>query len=358
MRRTRLADGRYFIFYDFEREPEILQPGPASAPTPGVGELRLSEQTGEWVITAAHRQERTHLPPPEYCPLCPSRSGAPPTEVPARDYEIAVFENRFPSLWRDPPLATVAEPGWMVRPARGRAEVVLYTSDHNAVFGALSPQHIARLIEVWGQRYLELAAEEDVEYVSIFENRGEEIGVTLHHPHGQICAYPFVPPIPALEMATAARYRAQTGCCIHCDLVGRERKDGRRVVLERGGVVAFVPFAARWPYEVHVYVTRHAPHMAALAAGEVTDLAGVLRGVVAAYDALFDRPMPYVMAMHQAPTRGRSAETADAHYHVEFYPARRARDRLKFRAGGETGMGVFVNDVMPEAAAEMLRGVL
>lgn len=355
-RRTRLNDGRYFIFYDFERQPEILEAGERVAPVTGGGELRRYAPTGEWVVTAAHRQGRTHLPPPEQCPLCPSRPGAPPTEVPAYDYEIAVFENRFPSLWREPPQPSARGPEALVQPARGRSEVVLYTPDHDAVFGALPLGHVARLIRVWADRYLELAADPHVEYVFIFENRGEEIGVTLHHPHGQISAYPFLPPIPAAELNVARRHREESGRCLHCELVAHERADGRRILADRESVVAFVPFAARWPYEVHLYAARHVPHIAALDDAEVTVLAGLLVRLVAAYDALWDRPMPYVMAMHQARTGGGQDER-EAHYHIEFYPARRARDKLKFRAGSETGMGVFVNDVLPETAAAALRRV-
>lgn len=358
-RRTALADGRYFLFYDFEREPEILPPRGPMPPAAGTGELRRYVQTGEWVVTAAHRQGRTHLPPLESCPFCPSREGAPPTEVPATDYEIAVFENRFPSLWRDPPAPTAASPDERVRPARGRSEIVLYTPDHDAAFPNLGLEHVARLIAVWAHRYLELGGEAGIEYVYVFENRGEEIGVTLHHPHGQISAYPFVPPIPAAELAAARRHREATGRCLHCDVVSEERNDGRRVLVDKSGIVAFVPFAARWPYEVHVYPARHVPHIAGLDGGEVWGLAAVLLRLVGAYDALFERPMPYVMAMHQAPVSGGVWDAdPDAHYHIEFYPARRARDRLKFRAGSETGMGVFINDVLPEVAAAELRGVL
>src|SRR5580693_6348875 len=190
-----------------------------------MGELRFEELRGEWVDYAIHRQERTFLPAEEHCPLCPTRPGGQETEIPLEAFEIAVFENRFPAF----------------EAPRGAAEVVVYTDQHHATFATLPPERARALMWVWRERYAELGAREDVEYVLIFENRGVEVGVTLHHPHGQIYAYPFLPPVPALELAADARL----GGCAPCALLAREIQDGRRVVYENEGVVVYVPYAAR-----------------------------------------------------------------------------------------------------------------
>jgi UDPglucose--hexose-1-phosphate uridylyltransferase len=190
-----------------------------------MSELRFQELRGKQVVYAIDRQERTFLPPAEHCPLCPTVPGGEPTEIPFAAFEIAVFDNRFPAF-----LAP-----------HGAAEVIVYTDSHTGSFGTLSAERARELMWVWRHRYAELGAREDVAYVLIFENRGVEVGVTLHHPHGQIYAYPFLPPVPALELAADARL----GGCAPCELLRRELDDGRRVVYENDGVVVYVPYAAR-----------------------------------------------------------------------------------------------------------------
>ena len=174
----------------------------------------------------------------------------------------------------------------------------MYTDDHDASFGTLPPERAEALMWVWRQRYMELGAREDVEYVFIFENRGVEVGVTLHHPHGQIYGYPFLPPVPGLELAADERLDG----CAPCALLRRELEDGRRVVHENDRVVVYVPYAARWAYEAHVVLREHRPSLLDCEAEELRLLAGALQALVRGYDALFDRTFPYVMAVHQAPT--------------------------------------------------------
>lgn len=183
-----------------------------------------------------------------------------------------------------------------------------------------------------------------------FENRGIEVGTTLHHPHGQIYAFPFLPPVPALELEADRRL----GGCALCALLGRELEGGERVVYAGDSIVSYVPYAARWPYEVHVVLREHRPSLAHCTPGELSELAGVLQAVTRGYDRLFARPFPYVMVVHQAPTDGRH----DGHLHVEFYPPLRTADKLKYAAGCEQGAGTFLVDVMPEDAARALRGAI
>jgi UDPglucose--hexose-1-phosphate uridylyltransferase len=295
---------------------------------------RYNELRGEEVVYAVHRQDRTFLPPADHCPLCPTRPGHPPTEIPVASYELVVFDNLFPTF----------------EAPEGGAEVVVYTDDHNGSFAALAPERAEALMWVWRHRYQELAARPDVEYVLIFENRGVEVGTTLHHPHGQIYAFPFVPPVVALEAAADARL----GGCATCKLLERELADAERVIYENDAVVAYVPFAARWPFETHVVLREHRASLLECTPSELTALAVALQSVTQAFDRLFDRPFPYIMVVHQAPTNGHS----DGHLHIEFYPPLRSATKLKYLAGCEQGAGTFIMDVLPEASAASLRELI
>jgi len=322
-----------------------------------LNELRWDPTLREWVAYATRRQDRTFLPPAEYCPLCPTKPGGFPTEIEREHYEIVVFENKFPSF--APDAGVPDEPGSTLTPTApglGVCEVVVYSDDHDATLAGLSERRIGNLVEVWADRYGELGAREEVEYVFIFENKGEAIGVTLHHPHGQIYGFPFVPPRPAKELQAAREYREQNGgSCLHCDVLAQEYEDGRRVVAKGEHFTAFIPFYAHFPFEVHLYAGRCAPSIADLDAEERRDLASVLKRLLAGYDALFGFSLPYMMVMHQAPTDGEDHDSI-AHFHIEFYPPNRTADKLKYQAGSETGAGAFVMDVLPEQSAETLRG--
>jgi UDPglucose--hexose-1-phosphate uridylyltransferase len=298
-----------------------------------MGELRFNELRGEHVDYAIHRQERTFLPPADHCPLCPTRPGGAETEIPFASFEIAVFENRFPAF--EAPL--------------GAAEVVVYTDRHDGSFATLAPERARQLMWVWRERYIELGERADIDYVLIFENRGVEVGVTLHHPHGQIYGLPFLPGVPAAEALADERL----GGCAPCQLLRRELRDGRRVVYENAETVVYVPYAARWPYEAHTVLRRHRASLADCSAAELAALADSLQALTRGYDALFERPFPYVMVMHQAPTGGEGHGAG--HLHVEFYPPLRTADKLKYIAGCEQGAGTFIVDALPEDTARALR---
>ena len=322
-----------------------------------MSELRWNPQLGEWVITSTDRQERTFLPPRDFCPLCPTRPGGPPTEIPRADFEIVVFENRFSALHPDPPEPAVEGTALTpVRPAAGVCEVVVYMPKHDATLAAASLEQMEHLIGVWAHRTLELGARPEVAYVYAFENRGEAVGVTLHHPHGQIYAYPYLPPLAEREVASGREHMARTNSCLWCDLARQEREDARRIVLRTEHWQAVVPFFARWPYEVHLTPARHLGWLHELDRAEVADLAFALRSLLRAYDALFGFPLPYVMAIHQRPTDGGRHDSY--HLHFEFYPPNRSAERLKYLAGSEVGAGAFINDTLPEQTAERLRNVL
>jgi UDPglucose--hexose-1-phosphate uridylyltransferase len=308
-------------------------------------ELRFDPLRGQWVAYATTRNDRTFLPT-DFCPLCPTGAGGA-SEVPLDGFEVVVFENRFPAFGPD------LQGGRPVRPSKsGGCEVIVYTPEHTLTLAQLPLERVSLLVDVWADRYRELGSRSDVAYVYIFENKGEEVGVTLHHPHGQIYALPFVPPFAKAELDASRGHLAASGRCLHCDQVDRELS-GPRAVLSNDSMVAFVPHAARWPYEVHLYPRRHAVSIADLDVAERLDLARALLHVTRAYDRHFGFSTPYVMAMHQAPTDG--GAWPEAHLHVEFYPPHRRADRLKYLAGVELGAGTFVNDTRPEDTAHQLR---
>jgi UDPglucose--hexose-1-phosphate uridylyltransferase len=307
-------------------------------------ELRLDPLRNQWVAYATERNDRTFLPT-DFCPLCPSGKGGA-SEVPLDTFEVVVFENRFPAFGPD------RRNGRPVRPPTTGCEVVVYTPEHDLTLAQLPPERVRLLVDVWADRYRALGARAEVAYVYIFENKGEEVGVTLHHPHGQIYALPFVPPFAQAELDASGKHLAGSGECLHCSELALEAS-GPRVVLEEGSVIAFVPRAARWPYEVHVYPRRHVASIADLDDAERWDLARALLGVSGTYDRHFGFSTPYVMAVHQAPTDGTG--WPQAHLHFEFYPPHRRGDRLKYLAGVELGAGTFVNDTRPEDTAAQLR---
>ena len=318
-----------------------------------MSELRWHPLLQEWVITATHRQERTFFPPDDYCPLCPTKQGGFPTEVPLDDYKIVVFENKFPSLRSNSEPAVTSTDYSPVRPADGVCEVICYTPDHQATLSDLSVEHIERLVEVWTDRFQELSARPEVEYVFIFENKGKEIGVTLNHPHGQIYAYPFIPPKVAIELAGSLKWFKEHGECLMCHIVESEIAEGTRIVETNDTWVSFVPFFARYPYEVYVTPRTHCGSLSDFSPQEKKDFARILKSIAQKYDRLFGFSLPYMMVMHQTPSDG--GKYGHYHFHVEFYPPHRDANKLKYLAGSEAGAGAFINDILPEETAERLR---
>jgi UDPglucose--hexose-1-phosphate uridylyltransferase len=324
----------------------------------GLTERRFDPARGEWVTISSHRQDRTFLPTTESCPLCPTRSPEHPTEVPVPAYDLAVFDNKFPSLMAQPPAPSVDSSGlYPVSPAIGAAEVVVYSEDHSGTLAGMDRERVGWIIELWGDRYAELGSRDEVDYVLVFENKGVEVGVTLHHPHGQIYAYPEIPPVPLRELRAAQAHMDEHETCVFCDQVGRERRDRVRVVAENQSFVAFVPFAARYPYEVHVMSRRHAPSLLDLTDPERDLLAEILLRLLRGYDALFGFSMPYIMGIHQAPTDDGEWQ-AVSHFHIEFTPPYRTATKLKYLAGSEFSGGAFLNDTVPEESAARLRAAV
>jgi UDPglucose--hexose-1-phosphate uridylyltransferase len=363
-RDAHLADGRELFYYDDAEttlgavralDLRVLDPRPETAT------MRQDVMTGEWVSIASSRQNRVFLPPADQDPLAP-QTAANPSEVPAR-YDVAVFENRSPSfgpalgragsgplIASDPPrgLADLEMLGLgRSRSSVGRCEVVCFSPDAAGSFGTQSETRARTVIEAWADRTAALSALPGVEQVFPFENRGEEIGVTLHHPHGQIYAYPYVTPrtsrlLKSIDHTTPELFQ---------HILDSER-EGPRVVLSGQHWTAFVPFAARWPIEVHLMPHRQIPDLAATSAEERDELATLYLRLLRGIDALYDTPTPYIAAWHQAPVnRGRDT----VRLHLELTSPRRAANRLKYLAGSEAAMGAWIGDVAPEEAADMIR---
>ena len=324
-----------------------------------MSELRWHPILEEWVITATHRQDRTFFPPPDYNPLAPTKPGGFPTEIPAPDYDIVVFQNKFPSLQPHPPAPAVEGTDLMpVRPAVGVCEVVVYTPQADATLAQLPLEKIEHLVWVWTDRFEALGARPDVDYVFIFENKGREIGVTLAHPHGQIYAYPFVPPKLQTELHSARKHWDTTGRNLFQDVLDQELTDGRRIVLQNSSFVATVPFFARYPYEVHITAREQGKTaLTDFTRAEQRDLATILKTLLGKYDNLFHMSLPYMMVLHQRPSVGPSADYPYYRFHIEFYPPYRTKDKLKYLAGSEAGAGAYINDTLAEEKAAELRAL-
>ncbi|MGZ8380476.1 MAG: galactose-1-phosphate uridylyltransferase [Nitrospira sp.] len=347
------SDGRALFLYG--RSPIDAQYAPSplgDRPTPS-SHFRWHPFRGEWVAYADFRQHRTFLPPPEYNPLVPTVDSSQPTELPAGRYDVAVFENRFPTM--APQTGALPHSLTDTMPGTGVCEVVVYTQDASASLGSLPIEHIEVVLASLADRYTELGARPDIQYVMPFENRGVEVGVTLHHPHGQIYAYPFVPPIPAEELRRQAEFFRTHGRGLLATHLEAEQQDGRRMLYDGPHAVAFIPSFARYAYEAWVAPKRPAPSLADLSPSERQDFARALKTLLLKYDGLWDRAFPYVMVFHQAPTDG--VAHPEAHLHLECYPTYRMPGRIKYLAGSELGAGLFTSDTLPEAKAMELQQV-
>ena len=250
----KLSDQRDIFYYDSKKVERSAVDKRDDKAQPGIGHLRFDPLVNEWVAVASHRQHRVFLPPKELCPLCVS-SDDKLTEIPDSNYEVVVFTNRSPALtspgsnWQLPAVSGFDTPN---ADAAGACEVVCYTQDHGATFAQLSTGQIRTVLEAWKDRDAQLSKLSYIEYVFPFENRGEEVGVTLSHPHGQIYAYSFVPPRVEKMLQAASSHLAKTGRVLLDDVIAREIKDKKRIICENGEWIAFVPYAARYPFDFHL----------------------------------------------------------------------------------------------------------
>jgi len=350
---ARLADGREIIYFDETADAARVLTDPRDLPiVEPASEIRYDALRDEWVGIAGHRLTRTYHPPAEACPLCPS-SPANPSEIPSPDYDVVVFENRFPSFAGAQ--AVAASPvAFEIEPGHGRCEVVCFTSDHTASFSSLTPQRVSTVLAAWIDRTETLSAIPAVQQVFCFENRGVEIGVTLAHPHGQIYGYPFITPRTAATLRAVDAHLEATGRNLFADVLAGELAAGTRIVAQNEHWVAFVPFAAHYPLEVHLYPRTRVPDLPALGEAQRAALPEIYLEVLHRMEGVFDDTFPAISAWHQSPVHtGRDSFWL----HLEIFSIRRAVGKLKFLAGSESAMDAFVNDIAPEVQAARLRDV-
>ena len=314
-----------------------------------MAELRYNPLTKDWVMIASHRQNRPQMPK-DWCPFCPG-SG----KVPDEGYTVLKYDNDFPALSQNPPEPDdVQNDFFKVKPSYGKCEVILYSPDHTTTMSELDTPHIRKIVDLWSERFCEIKKDENIKYVFIFENRGEVVGVTMPHPHGQIYGYSFIPKKLELELSSSKEHLEKTGKCLFCDMLENEIAFKKRIVIENDDFVTFLPFFSEYPYGVYIMSKRHFGNLEEMTDKEKDSLADILKKTVGALDNLFGYTFPYMMCMHQSPVNSEDASEY-YHFHIEFFPPMRAADKQKFNASSETGAWAHCNPTAPEEKAEELR---
>ena len=351
-----MNDGRTIRYYDTAGQFRTAKDSRPSEEQPGIGELRLDPLVNEWVAMAAHRQGRIFLPPKELCPLCPT-NGELLTEIPESDFEVVVFDNRSPSL--RPPDGDFALPDLVGADtdegvAAGKCEVICFTADHGGAFKSLSAQRVRTLLEAWIDRTRELSELPYIAHIAPFENRGEEIGVTLAHPHCQIYAYSYLPPRVAKMLEVARAHHAKTGRVLFDDVVARELRDEVRVITRNEHWLAYTPYASRYPFEIHIAPLQPVADLTELTPAARDSFPAIAIEIMQRLDGVFGVDMAYIAAWHQAPVR---TARDILRLHWQITSVRRAPGKLKYLAGSESAMGAFIMDMKPEQSAQQLKDV-
>lgn len=313
-----------------------------------MAELRWHPLTKDWVMIASHRQNRPQMPK-DWCPFCPGSGKVP------EKFDVYEYDNDFPALSQTPPTPDdVANDFFKVADSYGKCEVILYSPEHTVTLPELSVDHISKLVDLWIERFNEIKKDEKIKYVFIFENRGEAVGVTMPHPHGQIYGYSFVPKKLQLEVESAKEFKEEKGKCIFCEMLEQEQKAESRIIFETEHFTVFLPFFCEYPYGVYIMSKRHIQNIAEFTDEEKADFAKVMKETTGMLDSLFDYKFPYMMCMHNAPVNGE--DTSEYfHFHVEFFPPMRSAEKQKFNASSETGAWAHCNPTAPEEKAKELR---
>ena len=312
-----------------------------------MAELRYDPLTNDWIMIASHRQNRPQMPK-DWCPFCPGSGKVPD------DFDVLEYDNDFPALSQNPPVPDdVAAGPYKTTPCHGKCEVILYSKEHTVTLPELPLPHVRKLVDLWCERHNIISADEKIKYVFIFENRGEVVGVTMPHPHGQIYGYPFIPKKLELECASMKKHKKETGKCLICDMMETEISEKKRIIFENEDFVVFIPFFSAYPYGLYIVSKAHKQYITEFTEREKDNLAAAIKNAAGTLDSLFDYTFPYMMCMHQAPVN--SGDVSDFHFHIEFYPPMRSRDKQKFNASSETGAWAHCNPTCPEEKAEELR---
>jgi UDPglucose--hexose-1-phosphate uridylyltransferase len=310
-------------------------------------ELRWNPVLKWWVMVSSERQNRP-LTPDDYCPFCPGSDKIP------EDYEVLSYENDWPILLPNPPEVTPPDsPIFRNAKSYGKCEVILYSPEHDSSLGDLSLENIEKLIELWVAKYIEFGSKDFINYVFIFENRGEEVGVTIVHPHGQIYGFPFIPKKIEIELSSCKEFNEKKKKNLYIEILREELKMGERIVDKNDSFVTFVPYFADYPYQVFIIPRKHRLSIDELNEKEKKDLSKSLRRITSTYDNLFERDFPYMMCFHQKPTDGK--DYSYYQFHIEFYPPLRNEKTQKFNASSETGSWTHGNPTSPEEKAKELK---
>lgn len=313
-----------------------------------MAELRWHPLIKDWVIIASHRQDRPQMPK-DWCPFCPGSGKVPD------NFDVYKYDNDFPSLSQNPPEPDdVPTKFYKMKEAYGKCEVILYSPKHTITLPELSVEHVRKLVDLWTERFIEIQKDEKIKYIFIFENRGEAVGVTMPHPHGQIYGYSYIPKKLELELESCKEYHDNNDTCLICDMTQDEKQSKDRIIFENEHFLVFLPFFTEYPYGIYINSKRHIQNLAQFTEEEKTSLAETLRDAAGTLDSLFGYQFPYMMCMHQDPVN--SGDYSEYyHFHIEFFPPMRSANKQKFNASSETGAWAHANPTKPEEKAEELR---
>jgi len=312
-------------------------------------ELRWNPLLGTWTMVAAKRQARPHMEE-NYCPFCPGQGRL-------KNYDVLEYDNDFPALMKHPEMSKKIKSSiYKNAPSYGKCEVILYSPEHKTTLAQLPLEHIIKIINLWADRSAKLSKDKKIKYIFPFENKGEEVGVTMLHPHGQIYAYSYVPFKIRAELENAKAYHKKTKQCIICGINKEESDFNGRIIYENKSFLVYLPYFTDYPYGVFISSKQHRPYITDLSKEEKHDLAEALKITEGTFDFVFNRPFPFMMCMHQCPVN--SPEYKDSkkyfHLHIEFYPPLRAKDKIKYYASSESGAGAAANVAVVEETAKQL----
>lgn len=311
-----------------------------------MAELRWHPLINDWVMIASNRQGRPQMPK-DFCPFCPGSGKVPD------NFDVYKYDNDFPALSQNPPNPdNVATDFFQTLPAYGKCEVILYSSGHTITVPKLSDEHMGKLVSLWQERFRDINSDKQIKYIYIFENRGEMVGVTMPHPHGQIYGYSIIPKKLELEMNSANEYKNKNNSCLLCDMLKAEIDFNERIIFKNKYFTVFLPFFCEYPYGVYIISNIHKNYITEFSKEESDMLGITIKQTIGMLDSLFDIQFPYMMAMHNAPV---NTDDNDLHFHIEFFPPMRSSDKQKFNASSETGAWAHCNPTRPEDTAKELQ---
>ncbi|MCP5465528.1 MAG: galactose-1-phosphate uridylyltransferase [Thermotogae bacterium] len=317
-----------------------------------MSELRWNPLLKTYTMVASNRQERPHLPE-NWCPFCPGEGKNVPD-----DYTVYKYDNDFPVLKTNPDIPEKSESSlYRTEENYGKCEVILYSPEHNKTLSELSHEHVRELIKLWKIRNDELSKDKKIKYVYPFENRGKEVGVTMPHPHGQLYAYSWIPLKLKTELDSSKEFFEENKKCLMCSINEEEKNFKERIVYENNSFLVYIPFFTDYPYGAFISAKNHISNISEFSDKETDDLADALRVLTGGFDRIFNKPFPYMMAVHQSPVNSPEYALSKEyfHFHIEFYPPLRDENKIKWYASSEMGAWAAANTVEVECTAPVLR---